>query len=131
MWYQLISFMLYNFHTFNVFFSLRFQNFASDLKQCYCAKYVCLSVYECLQKYVCMHIITYLIIKWPVFPSLTKLCKSNWRAKSVSTSNISQSSSCSSNYMCTTVTCCLTLNGRTIFIKAHSIDNNTIRCICY
>jgi hypothetical protein len=33
----------------------------------------------------------------------------------------------SSNYMCTTVTSyCLTLNGRTIFIKAHSIDNNTI-----
>jgi hypothetical protein len=33
----------------------------------------------------------------------------------------------SSNYMCITVTSyCLTLNGRTIFIKAHSIDNNTI-----
>ena len=56
-----------------------------------------------------------------------KLCKSNLRAKSVSISNMCQSSSCPSNYMCRTVTCyCLTLNGRMIFIKAHSIDNNTI-----
>jgi hypothetical protein len=56
-----------------------------------------------------------------------KLCKSSWRAKSVSTSNMCQSSSCSSSYMYTTVSCyCLTLNGRTIFIKVHSIENNTI-----
>ena len=66
-------------------------------------------------------------IKWPAFQSLTKVCKSNWRAKSVSTSKIFQSWSCSYNYMCRTVACyCLTLNGRMFFIKAHSIDNNTI-----
>ena len=61
-----------------------------------------------------------------------KLCKSNWRAKSVSTSNMCQSSLCSSNYTCTTVTCyCLTLNGRTVFTKAHSIDKNTIYAYKY
>jgi hypothetical protein len=45
-------------------------------------------------------ILLYTFLKWPVFPSLTKLCKSNWRAKSLSTSNMPQSSSCTSNYMC-------------------------------
>ena len=35
-------------------------------------------------------------------------------------------------YMCTTVThYCLTLNGRTMYIKAHSIDNNTIYVYIY
>ena len=43
-----------------VFFSLKCQNSESDLIQCYCAKCVCLSAYECLQKYTCMYIITYL-----------------------------------------------------------------------
>jgi hypothetical protein len=52
-----------------------------------------------------------------------KLCKSNLRAISVSTSNMCQSSNC----MHTTVTSyCLTLNGRTIIVKAHSFANNTI-----
>jgi hypothetical protein len=44
---QLISFILYNFRKFNVIFSLKCQNFTSDLMQCYCAKYVCQSEYEC------------------------------------------------------------------------------------
>jgi hypothetical protein len=36
------------------------------------------------------------------------------------------------NNMCTTVThYCLTLNGRTMCIKAHSIDNNTIYVYIY
>ena len=40
---------IYHLRTFNAFFSLKCQNSASDLIQCYCAKCVCLSAYECLQ----------------------------------------------------------------------------------
>jgi len=47
-------------HVQCVFLSLKCQNSASDLIQCYCTKCVCLSAYECLQKYICIHIITYL-----------------------------------------------------------------------
>jgi hypothetical protein len=98
------------------FFSLKCQNFASDLIQCYCSKCVCVSVYECLENYVCIHI-TYLSEMISLSITDENFIIQNWRAKSVSTSNMCQSSLCSSNYMCTTVTCyCLTLNGRTIFI---------------
>ena len=45
-------FRSYHIISTRVFFCLKCQNFASDLIQCYCAKYVCLSAYECLQKYV-------------------------------------------------------------------------------
>ena len=49
------------FLTFDVvFFIVKCQNSASDLIQCSCAKCVFLSAYECLQKYICIHIITYL-----------------------------------------------------------------------
>ena len=76
-WYQFISFILYHFRIFMCFlFSLKCQNSVSDLIQCYCAECVCLSAYECLQKYV-VYILLHTFLKWLVFPSLTKLCKSN------------------------------------------------------
>ena len=45
-------FRSYHIISTRVFFGLKCQNFASDLIQCYCANYVCLSAYECLQIYV-------------------------------------------------------------------------------
>jgi len=116
------------------FFSVKCQNSASDLIQCYCAKCVFLLAYECLQKYICIYCTYYYIpfLNDQSFHHWQKLCKSNWRGKSVSTSNMCQPSSSSSNYMCTTATYyCLTLNGRTMCIKAHSIDNNTIYVYIY
>ena len=58
-------------------------------------------IYQRMNAYKNMfvYILLHTFLKWSVFPSPTKLCKSNWRAKSVSTSNMPQSSSCSSNYM--------------------------------
>jgi hypothetical protein len=56
-----------NFPCSMCFFSLKCQNSASNLIQCYCEKYVCQSGYECLQRYVCIHInILYTFLKWPV-----------------------------------------------------------------
>ena len=56
-----ISFILYHFRTFNVvFLSVKCQNSASDLIKCYCTKCVFLSAYECLQKHICIHIMTYI-----------------------------------------------------------------------
>ena len=64
----------------------------------------------------CTYMLVYILhtfVKLQVFPSL---CWSNWRAKSVSISNISQSRSLSSNNMCTTVTWyCLTSSEFMIF----------------
>jgi hypothetical protein len=48
-----------------VFFSLKCQNSVSDLIQCYCAECVCLSPYECLQKYV-LYILLHTFLKWLV-----------------------------------------------------------------
>ena len=85
---------------------------------------MCLSIGVWMPTKIYLH--TYYYIPFLIdqsFHHWQKLCKSNLRAKSVSTSNMCHSS----NYVCTTVTSyCLTLNGRAIFIKAHSIDNNTI-----
>ena len=74
-----------------------------------------------------VYILLHTFLKWSVFHHWQILCKLNWPVKSVSTSNMCQSSSCSSNYMYTTVTYyCLTLNSWTIFTNVHSIDKNTI-----
>jgi len=61
---------------------------------------MCLSISEWMPTKICLY--TYYYIPFLNDQSFhqTKLCKSNWRAKSVSTSNMPQSSSCSSNYMC-------------------------------
>ena len=47
-------------HVHVFFLNLKYQNSVSDLIQCYCAKCVCLSAYECLHTYVCINITTYL-----------------------------------------------------------------------
>ena len=127
MCYQFISFIyIISASSMYVLFSLKCNNFASDLIQCYCAKCVCVSVYECLQKYICIHI-AYLSETTSLSITDENFIIQNWRAKSVSTSNMCQSLSCPSNYMCTTVTWyCLTLICRTSFIQSHSIDDNTI-----
>ena len=81
-----------------VLFSLTCNNFALDLIQCYCAKCVCVSVYECLQKYVCIYI-TYLSETTSLSITDENFIDQNLRAKSIPTSNMCQSSSCPSNYV--------------------------------
>ena len=108
-------------HVQCVFFSLKCQNSSSDLIHCYSAKCVCLSAYECLHKYI---------------PFLNDQSFHHWQklVNQIDERNrfphqiwASHHRRCLSNYICIPVACyCLTLNGRTILIKVHSIDNNTI-----
>ena len=94
-----------------LFFSLKCQNFVSDVIQCYSAKCVRLSAYKNMFVYI-----TYHSFNDQSFHHWRKLCKS--KLKSEIGFHIKYA--CSSNWSC------FTLNGRTIFIKSHSIDNNTI-----
>ena len=75
-------------------------------------------------KNIFVYILLHTFLKWPVFPSLTKTlqikltCEIGFHIKYESVIIV---------FMCTTVTrYCLTLNGRTICLKSHSLDNNTI-----
>jgi hypothetical protein len=78
---------------------------------------MCSSIGVWMSANICLYTYYMPFINDQVFPSPTKaLWIKMTRAKSVATSNMCQSSSFSSNYMCTPVTCyCLTLKGRTIF----------------
>ena len=77
---------------------------------------MCSSIGVWMSANICLHTYDMPFINDQSFYRRRKLCVSKWRAKSVATSNMCQSSSFSSNYMCTPVTCYyLTLKGRTIF----------------
>jgi hypothetical protein len=110
-----------------VFLRIKYQNSVSDMIQCIMLLYIVqnVSIGVWMLTKICLHKYTlHTFLKWPVFPSLTKtLCDQiDERNQFPNVSVIIMI-----NYICTTLTCyCLTFNGRTIFIKSHSIDNNKI-----
>ena len=82
---------------------------------------VCLSIGVWMPANICLYEYCIFLLNDQSFLYWRKLCWSNWGAKS----NICQSSSWSSNNMCTTVTWYwLTSREFMIFINSHSIDNN-------
>jgi hypothetical protein len=100
------------------FFSVKCQNSMQEVMQCYYAK--CVSIYVWMPTKIYLYTYYYIpFLNDQSFHHWQKLCKSNWWAKSVSKSNVG-------HRRFNPFTCyCLALNGRTILIKAHSIDNNT------
>jgi hypothetical protein len=96
---QFISFILYHFCTFNVFLAW---NVKIPRQIWYNVIVRNVFFYRRTNAYKNIFVYTYYYIPFLNDQSLhhwQKLCKSNWRRKSVSTSNMCQSSSCPSNYL--------------------------------
>jgi hypothetical protein len=86
---------------------------------------VCLSIGYWMPANICLYKYYIPLLNDQSFRYWRRLCKLNWRGKSVSISNMCQSVSWSSNDMCTTVTWyCLTSSELMILINSHSIGNN-------
>jgi len=109
------------------FFLAKMSKFRFDTMMVLCE--MCLSISVWMPTKICVYTCYYIpFLNDLSFHHWQKLCKSNWRAKSVSTSNIRQSSSYSFN--CHVYDSYLVLfdfeRSKDFFIKAHSIDNNKI-----